>query len=221
MIYSSTSLASRGLSVSVRVMGDDMLEALTRGGALTSSDEERIDAVLGRVRVAMHAHMHRVACFKAVAKSGVASLLSGLLALLTIELLKIALVYSEDEYWARWARSAQESEDSVDNISTRVMLVVIPVIATSAAIFVKVLAKLAEVGDEVHRVYDRLRDIRVARASAVLLGGGGEIATLLSDTTCMQSWDILRIPVDSRFVANAVLSLGTGCIFALAPMWLK
>ena len=162
MLYSSTSLASRGLSVSVRVMGDDLLEALTRGGALTSSDEERIDAVLGRVRVAMHAHMQRVARFKAVAKSGVASLLSGLLALFIIELLKIALVYSEDEYWARWARSIPEdSVDSIDNIRTRVMLVVIPVIATSAAIFVKVLAKLAG-----HVAHPRVRPLCVEVAGS-------------------------------------------------------
>ena len=85
------------------------------------------------------------------------------------------------------------------------------------AIFVRVLTVLAELGDEIHRTHDRLDTALVARASNALLGGGGELAALLSRTESQQSWDLLRSPLDSRLVANAVASIVTAALLTLLP----
>ena len=96
------------------------------------------------------------------------------------------------------------------------------VYATSSIVFfftlLKLLSVMARVGDAVHHAHDRLRsDLGVARASSNVLGGGGDLAALLADTMSLQAWDILRYPIDTRFVANAALTMLTGVFFALAP----
>ena len=87
----------------------------------------------------------------------------------------------------------------------------------SFATLVRVLTILAELGDEIHRTHDRLDTALVARASNALLGGGGELAALLSRTESQQSWDLLRSPVDSRLVASATASIVTAVLLTLVP----
>ena len=85
------------------------------------------------------------------------------------------------------------------------------------AVLVRVLTVLAELGDEIHRTHGRLDTALVARTSNALLGGGGELAALLSRTESQQSWDLLRSPVDLRLVTSAIASIVTAVLLTLVP----
>ena len=123
-----------------------------------------------------------------------------------------------------WARTdlhdngiENPSDDEVSYHSFKTQVQFGTVVFVLFAVLVRVLTVLAELGDEIHRTHDRLDTALVARASNALLGGGGELAALLSRTESQQSWDLLRSPLDSRLVANAVASIVTAALLTLLP----
>ena len=109
------------------------------------------------------------------------------------------------------------SDDQVSDQSLEMQVMGFMMVFVLFAMLVRVLTVLAELGDEIHRTHDRLDTALVARASNALLGGGGELAALLSRTESQQSWDLLRSPLDSRLVANAVASIVTAALLTLLP----
>ena len=123
-----------------------------------------------------------------------------------------------------WARTdlhdngiENPSDDQVSDYSFQAQVQLGTVVFVLFAVLVRVLTVLAELGDEIHRTHDRLDTALVARASNALLGGGGELAALLSRTESQQSWDLLRSPLDSRLVARAVASIVTAALLTLLP----
>ena len=123
-----------------------------------------------------------------------------------------------------WARTdlhdngiENPSDDEVSDYSFQAQVQLGAVVFVLFAVLVRVLTVLAELGDEIHRTHDRLDTALVARASNALLGGGGELAALLSRTESQQSWDLLRSPLDSRLVARAVASIVTAALLTLLP----
>jgi len=124
----------------------------------------------------------------------------------------------------KWARTYLQdhgienpSDDQVSDYSFGMQVQFGTVVFVLFAVLVRVLTVLAELGDEIHRTHDRLDTALVARTSNALLGGGGELAALLSRTESQQSWDLLRSPLDSRLVARAVASIVTAALLTLLP----
>ena len=123
-----------------------------------------------------------------------------------------------------WARTdlhdngiENPSDDEVSDYSFAMQVQFGIVVFLFFAVLVRVLTVLAELGDEIHRTHDRLDTALVARTSNALLGGGGELAALLSRTESQQSWDLLRSPVDSRLGVSAIASIVTAVLLTLVP----